>query len=100
MLTKHCFLMKKTTVQAQQWLKKCYLESAPSKTIICRWYTEFKRGRMDTNDAERSGRPNEAVTQQNINQVLKIVKEDRKVKLREIAEIVKISTGRCLQHFT
>ena len=32
----HCFLMKKYTVQAQQWLEKCYGDSAPSKTTICR----------------------------------------------------------------
>ena len=50
----HCFLMKKNTVQAQQWLEKCYGDSAPSKTIICRWYAEFKRARTDTEDAERS----------------------------------------------
>ena len=25
----HCFLMKKNTVQAQQWLEKCYGDSAP-----------------------------------------------------------------------
>lgn len=92
-LIKHCFLMGKNTVEAQQWLIKCYAGSAPSKATICRWYADFKRGRMDTNDGERSGRPNEAVTQQNINQVLKIVMEDRKVKVREIAEIVKISAG-------
>ena len=36
----HCFLMKKNTVQAQKWLEKCYGDSAPSKTTICRWYAE------------------------------------------------------------
>ena len=30
-LTKHCFLMGKNTVQAKQWLDKCYLDSAPVK---------------------------------------------------------------------
>ena len=29
--------------------------------MIKRWYTDFKRGRTDTNDAERSGHPNSAV---------------------------------------
>jgi len=32
-LIKHCFLMGKNTVQAQQWLEKCYPDSAPSKPI-------------------------------------------------------------------
>ena len=56
-------------------------------------YADFKRGRTDTNDAERSGRPNEAVTPENIKQVLKIVMDDRKLKVREIAKIVNISTA-------
>lgn len=85
--------MGKNTVQAQQWLEKCYPDSAPSKTTICRWYADFKRGRTYTNDAERSGRPNEAVTPENNKQVLKIVMGDRKMKVREIAEMVNISTG-------
>jgi len=92
-LIKHCFLIGKNTVQAQQWLNKCYSDSAPSKSTICWWYADFKRGRTDTNDAERSGRPNEAMTQENIKQVLKIVMRDRKMKVREIAEIMKLSIG-------
>ena len=39
--------MEKNTVQAQQWLEKCYPDCAPSKTTICRWYADFKRGRTD-----------------------------------------------------
>ncbi|XP_076235112.1 histone-lysine N-methyltransferase SETMAR-like [Calliopsis andreniformis] len=77
-LIKHCFLMGKNTVQAQQWLEKYYPGSAPSKTIICRWYADFKHGRTDTNDAERSGRTNEAGTPENIKTTLKIVVDNRK----------------------
>jgi len=93
-LIKHCFLMGKNIAQAQQWLEKRYKKSAPSKTTICRWFAEFKRGRTDTNDAERFGRPNEAVTPENIKKIHKIVLDDRKVKLRELADIVKISMER------
>lgn len=89
----HCYLMGKNTVQAEQWLRKCYPDSTPSKTTIKRWYADFHRGRTDTNDAERSGRPNEAVVEENIEKTLKIIMGDRKVKLREIADILKISEG-------
>ncbi|GFS38350.1 HTH_48 domain-containing protein [Nephila pilipes] len=57
--------MGKNTVQAKQWIEKCYPDSCPSKETICRWFAEFERGRTDTNDAERSGRPVEAVTPEN-----------------------------------
>ena len=82
--------MKKNTVQAQKRLEKFYGDSAPSKTTICRWYAEFKRGRTATEDAERSGRPIEAVTPETIKKVDQIVFGNRKFKLREIADTLKI----------
>lgn len=89
----HCYLMGKNTVQAEQWLRKCYPDFAPSKTSVKRWYAYFHRGRTDTKDAERSGRPNEAVTEENIEKTLKIIMGNRKVKMREIADILKMSEG-------
>ena len=65
-LIKHCFLMGKNSVQAKQWLDKYYSESAPSESTVKSWYTDFKRSRTGTNDAERSDRPNSAVVPENI----------------------------------
>ena len=80
-------------MQAQKWLEKCYRDSAPSKTTICRWYAEFTRGLTDTEDAERSGWPNEVVTPETIKKVHQIVFENSKLKLLEIADALKISYG-------
>lgn len=92
-LIKHCFLMGKNTVQAREWLEKCYGESAPSKSTVTHWYAEFKRGRTSTADAKRTGRPNETTTPDNIQQIHRIIFKDRRVKVREIADILKISHG-------
>ena len=85
--------MGKNTIQAQQWLEKCYRENSPLKTTICRWYGDFKRGRTNTEDAERLGCPTEVATPENTEKILKIILSDRKVKLQEIADILKISKG-------
>ncbi|KYN16304.1 hypothetical protein ALC57_11444 [Trachymyrmex cornetzi] len=79
-LIKHCFLMGKTPEQSLQWLQKCYPTSAPSRTTVYRWFSEFKMGR--TSKAEI------------VKQVHRIVLSDRKVKLRELAEAVGISKER------
>ncbi|KOX77735.1 hypothetical protein WN51_10524 [Melipona quadrifasciata] len=76
--------MEKNTVEAKQWLDESYGDSAPGKSTIIDWYAKFKRGRANTDDAERSGRPKSA-------KVHEIVSKDRKVKLREIADTLKIS---------
>ena len=63
-LVKHCFLIGKNTVQAKQWLDKCYLDSA-LETMVKRWYADSKHRPKDVNDAECSGRPNSAVVPKN-----------------------------------
>ena len=62
----------------------------PGKLRIIDWYVEFKRGRTNTDDAERSGCPKLAVVPENITKVHKIVLGDRKLKLREIVLTLKI----------
>lgn len=92
-LIKYCFLKGKNTVEAKKWLDQEFPGSAPGKSTIIDWYAKFKRGEMSTEDGERSGRPNEAVVDENIKKIHKIVLADRRLKLSEIAEIVKISKG-------
>lgn len=93
-LIKHCFLMGKNTVEAIQWLDEYYGDRAPGRSTVQKWYAEFKRGRLSTDDAPRSGRPIEAVTPANIKKIHSIVLNDHKVKLREIAAQTRISTER------
>lgn len=93
-LIKHCFLLKKNTVEAKAWLDKHYSDSAPGKSTVEKWFAKFKRGEMSIEDDGRSGRPKEAVTEENIKKIHKIILNDRKVKLIELAETLKISKKR------
>ena len=90
-MIKHCFLMRKNTVQAKQWLNKCYLDYAPSEVMVKRWYADFKCDRTDTKDAECSGHPNSAVVLENIKKLHKLILANCKLKLHEKAEELKIS---------
>ncbi|KAM8716277.1 hypothetical protein ACLKA7_003201 [Drosophila subpalustris] len=67
--------------------------SGKGKSTICDWYSNFKRGRTSTEDSKRSERPKEVIIPEIIRQVRQIVLTDRRVKVREIAETVGISTG-------
>ena len=68
--------MGKNTVQAKQWIDKCYLDSAPSETKVKRWYADFKCGHTE-----------------NTKKLNELVLANRKLKLHEIAEKLKISEG-------
>ena len=89
-LIKHCFLRAKNTVQAKKWLEKYFLGSAPTRQMVEKWFADFRCGRTNSDDAERSGRPNLAAVLDDIKKVHKMVLADRKLKLREIADILKI----------
>ena len=90
-LIKHWFLTGKNTVQAKQWLHKCYSNFFPSDTTVNRWYADFKCGCTGTNDAKRSSRPNSAVVSENTKKLHKLVLTDRELKLHEITEELKLS---------
>lgn len=93
-LIKHYFLRGKTIKQTEDKLKKYYGDSAPSHGMVHKWFTEFRCGRITTNDAERPGRPIEVTTEDIVNKIHDIVLADRRVKIRELAEAVHISTER------
>ena len=82
--------MEKNTVQAKQWLDKCYLDSALLETMVKRWYADFKRRHTATNDAEYSDHPNLSVVLEKTKKLHKLVLADRKLKLREIVQEMKI----------
>ena len=81
--------MGKNTVQAKQCLDMCYADSAPSRQMLETLFADFKRGRTNTDDAERSDRSNLAVVLENIKEVHKM--DDRKLKFRDLAGTLKIS---------
>ena len=66
-------------------------ESAPSLTTIKYWVAEFKRGRTSCPDEKHSGRPNEVTTTEMVKKIHKMVLHDRRLKVRELADMVSIS---------
>lgn len=93
-LIKHYFLRGKSITETEEKLRKYYGDSAPSHGMVHKWFTEFRCGRTNTTDAERSGRPAEITTEEMINKIHDIVLEDRRVKISEIAKKVNISNER------
>ncbi|KAG5308132.1 SETMR methyltransferase, partial [Acromyrmex insinuator] len=85
-LIKHYFTKEK--------LDKYYVANAPSDYTVKYWFREFCGGRNSTTDEVRSGRPSDAVTEENVKKIHEMVLADRKVKVRELADATKISTER------
>ena len=74
-------------------LQKAFGDVAISQGRLYEWYGRFKDGRKETTDDARTGRPSTATNQEKVYEVLKLVRENRRVTVREVAEEVEISIG-------
>ena len=78
-----------------EMLKVAYGECTVSQKSVCKWYMLFTEGRKEVNDDARPGRPSTSTTNENTEAVKKIVMENRRITIREVAEDVGISVGSC-----
>ncbi|UYV74764.1 hypothetical protein LAZ67_12000855 [Cordylochernes scorpioides] len=74
-------------------LQTAYGDAVMSRRRVFEWYKRFKEGREDTADNERSGRPSTSTTPEKVDKVLELVREDRRITVREVAEEAGISFG-------
>src|SRR6476469_69453 len=91
-LMKHYFMKGKSPQETKEKLEKTYGQSAPSIRTVYKWFQNFRSGHMSTTDAQLSERPVEATTQEIIDKIHDMVIDDRRVKVREIASAVGISS--------
>ena len=76
--------------QSLERLTQAFGDLAPSHATVFNW---FKRGRTIFEDEERSGRPSTAVTEDNIEAVEKMVREDAHVTYKDIEASLRIGSG-------
>jgi transposase len=67
-----------------------YGDSSPLFSTVRKWAVEFKRDRTSLEDDPREGSPKSATTPEIIEQVYDMVLDDRRMKVREIAETIGI----------
>ena len=88
---KYLFLKGNMPTQIKDELDSVYGDFAPSFTSVKFQAAEFKRGRKSLGDNERSCHTKIATTDENIAKVHQMVLDDRRMKVREIAEVMNMS---------
>ena len=78
-----------------EMLKVAYGECTVSQKSVYKWYKLFTEGRKEVNDDAHPGRPSTSTTNENTEAVKKIVMENRRITIREVAEDGGISVGSC-----
>ncbi|UYV78187.1 hypothetical protein LAZ67_16000409 [Cordylochernes scorpioides] len=92
---KFCVKNEIKCADAFRMLTVAYGESTLDRSNVYRWYKMFSEGREDVNDEERAGRPSTSTTDENINEVEKMILANRRITVREVAEDLNISIGSC-----
>ena len=64
-----------------------------SRTQVQLWYNRFREGREDIKSDARPGRPSTSTTDENIEAVKKIILNNRRITIREVADGVGISSA-------
>ena len=80
-------------------LRQAFGDDAPSRATVYNWFAEFRREREALKDGERTGRPCSATTEQSITAVRKLVEEDSRVTVAQIAAQLQISSGTVFPFF-
>ncbi|XP_014471304.1 PREDICTED: uncharacterized protein LOC106742650 [Dinoponera quadriceps] len=93
-LVKHYFMKDKSPEKTKEKLDKYYGKSAASIITVYKWFQTFQSGHMSTSDAEHFGRSFEVNALEIIDKINAMVMDNRRMKVREIASAVSISSER------
>ena len=85
------FLQGKAPNEIHAILTETLWEHAPSYSTVKNWVTQFKRGDFPTCDVPRPGRPKTVKNPEIIDQIHKLILENRRISAKSIAEQVEIS---------
>jgi predicted transposase YdaD len=80
----------KSGSEIREMLVQVYGDNAMKKTAVYKWVTRSSEGRVSATDEERSGRLATSRAKENIAKVRQIVRENRRLTVRSIAEQVNI----------
>ena len=83
---KFCFKIGKIATETYQLLQQAYGEDAMGRTQVFDWFRRFKEGRTSVESNPLSGRPSTSRNGEMIAKVRTIVRNNKRLTVREIAD--------------
>lgn len=78
--------LRKSPTECFKLLKEVYGKDVMSRARVFEWHKRFKSGREEVEDDPRSGRPSTSKTDENIARVKQLVRSDRRLTVRMMAD--------------
>ena len=79
------FLQKKTPKVIHEEMLEVYHNDCPSYDVVKHWCKQFRCGRLSIHDEPRSERPSTASNDDTVREVEKLILQDRRIKIKNIA---------------
>jgi hypothetical protein len=76
-------------------LQKVFGVETVSRTMNCEWYRRFKDGRTSVEDHPCSGRPSASTDDDSIERARAVIRSNRLLTVRDVADECGISVGSC-----
>jgi len=87
---KFSYKLGKTFTETFQMLQRAYGEDCVSRTQCHEWHQRFKSGRTSIEDDPKCGRPSTSMDDDHDEKVLAVMRQNRRLIVREVAEEVGI----------
>ena len=97
---KFCVKIGKSVTETFEMLKIAFGEEAMCITQTYEWWKRFKGGRTSVDDDLCSRRPSTSKTDDNVAKVLEVIRSNRRLTVREVAEEMSISKTVCHEILT
>ncbi|XP_054706645.1 protein GVQW3-like [Uloborus diversus] len=97
---KLCVKLGKSFVETFQMLQDAFDNEVLSRSRCHEWFKRFKEGRTSTTDDPRSGRPSTSTDDAQVAKLNALVRSNRRLTIREMAEECHISFGSCQEILT
>jgi len=97
---KCCCKLGKNFTETFQLLNRAYREDCVNRTQCYDWFKRFKEGRISVGEDLRPGRPSTSTNDNHVNRVRAVIRGNRRLTAREVADEVGISIRSCPHIFT
>jgi hypothetical protein len=92
---KFCLKQGKTFMETHEMVKKVYGDQYMSCTRCYEWFKRFKDGRQSMHDKPHLEWPSTSCEDAHVVQVREIMRSNRRLTVREVAEECNVSIGSC-----
>jgi hypothetical protein len=92
---KFCQKLGKTATETYEMLQQAFGETALSRSKTSEWYSRFKNDRTSIDDDPHTGRPSTARTNETVDRVNAVLRGNRRLMIREIADKFNLTFGTC-----